>query len=113
MTRQTALLLILSTLLLSGCFGSRTSLSALRMDRPKMSSNQYVATSKLGFGFGFGFGFRHEVELTETRSTRALIEDVPNDDLLQLDPVVDYQSAEAFASLGLTVFPKLELSLCA
>lgn len=109
MTRQTALLLILSTLLLSGCFGSRTSLSALRMDRPKMSSNQYVATSKLGFGFGF----RHEVELTETRSTRALIEDVPNDDLLQLDPVVDYQSAEAFASLGLTVFPKLELSLCA
>lgn len=94
-------LLLLSSIL-SGCFGSKTSLSTLRMDKPEVSSNRYQTNLKVGLGM------RQEVNLTSSDDSDKWVSDLS---AISLDSEVKKNELSPFINLAVVVAPKLELSL--
>lgn len=101
MTKSINLILVVcaSTMLLSGCLSSSTSLSTMRMDRPEVSANKYALTTKVGLGG------RKTVKLTTPYGSG---KKTPPTISNSFDGNVDISPA---VSLGITPLPRLEVSI--
>ncbi|MFT6269314.1 MAG: hypothetical protein ACJAVV_002139 [Alphaproteobacteria bacterium] len=90
-------IVLISASLLSGCFSSKTSLSTVRMDRPEVSENAYAVRARLGLAQ------RNEIILSEFATNL--------NEPATLDPQVDDANISPFSAIGLTIVPRLEVSL--
>ena len=101
---------LIITLMLTGCFSSKTSLSIMRMDRPEVSGEVYTLRAQAGHSLA-----NKDITLTGrffgTREARRNIDD--GNPASELTPEVEEGGdfTPLFAGLGITVIPKLELQL--